>query len=367
MRVKAAVIYETNKPLVVEEIEQDAPKAHEVRVKIKACGVCHSDLHYITGDSPMGLPGILGHEVAGVVTEVGPNVSLLEVGDHVIGSFLPNCGFCRYCTAGMPHLCETYRTVRGPLLDGTARVHTLDGQDLMVMGKLGGFAEYMVAPETGVVPIRKDMPLEQASLIACAVTTGICAVTNRAKVEAGSDVAVIGTGGVGLSAIQGAKLVGASKIIAIDILDNKLEYARQFGATHTINATREDSVEKVMELTGGEGVNYSFEAIGNPMTCRQSLDMLASHGVAVMVGLPPQNVDLSFDGRSFFFRERAFIGTIHGSAQPRVDFPRIVDYYMNGQIKLDEMVSARWGLDQINEAFEALEKGEVARGIIVFD
>lgn len=367
MKIKAAVLYKVKTPLVLEEIEQDPPKAHEVRVKVKACGVCHSDLHYITGDSPMILPGVLGHEVAGVVTEVGPNVTLVKEGDHVIGSFLPNCGFCRYCTAGMPHLCETYRAIRGPLLDGTTRLHNKKGQDLMVMGKLGGFAEYMVVPETGIVPIRKDMPLEPASLIACAVTTGICAVTNRARVEAGSDVAVIGTGGVGLSVVQGAKLVGASKVIAVDILDNKLEWARQFGATHTINATREDTVKRVMEITGGEGVNYSFEAIGNPRTCRQALDMLASHGVAVMVGLPPQNVDLSFDGRAFFFRERAFIGTIHGSARPRVDFPKIVDYYMNGQIKLDEMISRRWKLEEINEAFAALEKGEVARGIVVFD
>jgi Zn-dependent alcohol dehydrogenase len=367
MKVKAAVLYEVKKPLVIEEIEQDPPKAHEVRIKVKACGVCHSDLHYITGDSPMILPGILGHEVAGVVTEVGPNVTRMKAGDHVIGSFLPNCGFCRYCSAGMPHLCETYRTIRGPLLDGTSRNHNRAGKDLMVMGKLGGFAEQMVAPETGLVPIRKDMPLEPASLIACAVTTGICAVTNRARVEAGSDVAVIGAGGVGLSVIMGAKLVGASKIIAIDILDNKLAWARQFGATHTVNAAREDTVKRVQEMTGGEGVNYSFEAIGNPKTCRQALDMLASHGVAVMVGLPPAGVDLSFEGRAFFFRERAFIGTIHGSARPVVDFPRIVEYYMNKQIKLDEMISKRWRLEQINQAFESLAKGEVARSIIVFD
>jgi len=367
MRIEAAVLYEVKRPLAVQVVEQDPPKANEVRLKVKACGVCHSDLHYITGDSPMVLPGVLGHEVAGEVVEVGPNVSSVEVGDHVIGSFLPNCGFCRYCTAGLPNLCETYRAIRGPLLDGTTRLHTTDGRDLMVMGKLGGFAEYVVAPEVGVVPVRKDMPLEPASLIACAVTTGICAVTNRAKVEAGSSVAVIGIGGVGLSVIQGARLVGAGKIIAIDVLDNKLEWARQFGATDTINASREDPVEKAKELTDGEGVNYSFEAIGNPKTCRQALEMLASRGVAVMVGLTPQGVDVSFDGRAFFFGERTFMGTLHGAARPRIDYPKIVDLYMNGRIKLDEMISRRWRLEQINEAFDALARGEVARSIVVFD
>ncbi|MDP3062882.1 MAG: Zn-dependent alcohol dehydrogenase [Chloroflexota bacterium] len=364
--MKAAVLYKAGTPLVIEDLKQDSPKAKEVKVKVRCVGVCHSDLHYMKGDAVLPLPVVLGHEMSGVVTEVGPNVTEHKIGDHVIGNFRPSCGACRYCAGGMPYMCERYYALRGPLTDGTTRLHK-DGKDVWVMGMMGAFAEYCVVPESGAIPMPKEMPFGPACLIGCAVTTGVGAVVNRAKVRPGASVVVIGIGGVGLNVVQGARLVSATRIIAVDILDNKLEMARQFGATHTINASKEDVVKRVKELTEGLGSDYAFEVIGNPKALRQAFDCLRPSGTAVMVGAPPIGSEVTVEARPFMFAEKILMGTWYGSSRPRIDFPRMVDLYMTKKLKIDELISRTYKLEQINEAFAALERGEVARSIITFD
>jgi len=304
--------------------------------------------------------------MSGVVTEVGANVTELKVGDHVIGNFRPGCGVCRYCVGGMPYMCERYYALRGPLTDGTTRLHK-GSQDVWVMGMMGAFAEYCVVPESGAIPMPDNMPFGPACLIGCAVTTGVGAVVNRAKVQPGASVVVIGIGGVGLNVVQGARLVSATKIIAVDILDNKLEMARQFGATHTINAKNEDAVKRVKELTEGLGSDYAFEVIGNPKALRQAFDCVRPGGTAVMVGAPPVGSEVTVEARPFMFAEKILMGTWYGSSKPRIDFPRMVDLYMTKKLKVDELISRTYKLEQINEAFAALERGEVARSIITFD
>ncbi|MDQ3809596.1 MAG: alcohol dehydrogenase catalytic domain-containing protein, partial [Chloroflexota bacterium] len=259
--MKAAVLNDYEQPLRIEDVELDPPRAGEVQVRIGATGVCHSDYHVIKGEWKYELPMILGHEAAGVVEAVGPNVRGIQPGDRAVLSFRPACGVCRLCAMGRSVLCEGRLGNRFKMHDGTARVHR-DGEELSVLGRMGSFAEQVVVPAEQVVPVAGDVPMEELALIGCAVTTGVGAVVNAARVEPGSSVAVIGCGGVGLNVIQGAALVSAGRIIAIDLLDNKLEYARQFGATDTINASGGDAVERVRELTGG-GVDYAFEVIGN--------------------------------------------------------------------------------------------------------
>ncbi len=364
--MKAAVLYKAGTPLVIEDLKQDAPKTREVKVKVKAVGVCHSDLHYIKGDAVLPLPVVLGHEMSGIVTEIGPGVTEVKVGDHVIGNFRPGCGVCRYCIGGMPYMCERYYSLRGPLTDGTTRLHK-NGTDVWVMGMMGAFAESVVSPESGVVPMRNDMPFGPACLVGCAVTTGVGAVSNRARVPLGASVVVFGCGGVGLNVIQGARMVGAGKIIAVDVLDNKLQFAKQFGATHTINAKNEDPIKRAKELCDGLGADFAFEVIGNPKVLRQAFDCIRPGGSAVMVGAPPVNSEVTVEARPFMFAEKILMGTWYGSSKPRIDFPRLVDLYMNGKLMIDQLISRTYKLEQINEAFAALERGEVARSIITFD
>ena len=362
--MKAAVLNDYEQPLSIEEVRIDAPRAREVKVRIGATGVCHSDYHLIKGEWRYGVPMILGHEAAGVVEEVGPDVTSVTPGDHAILSFRPSCGSCRLCTIGRSVMCEGYTGNRFMMHDGTARVHR-NGEDLLVMGRMGSFAEYVVMPAEQVIPVRKDVPMEVLALIGCAVTTGVGAVINAAKVEPGASVAVIGCGGVGLNVIQGAGLVSAGRIIAVDLLDNKLEYARQFGATDTVNASQGDAVEQVRELTGG-GVDYAFEVIGNGRTVEQAIEMTRVGGTACIVGMAPQNSRASFDPLLFVTKETKLIGTWYGSARPRTDFPRLIELTRAGKLKVEEMISRRYTLDQINEGFERLGRGEVARGVITF-
>ena len=362
--MKAAILNDYQTPLSIEEVQIDSPKAGEVKVRIAATGVCHSDYHVMKGEWKFGVPIILGHEASGIVEEVGEGVTGIKPGDHAALSFRPWCGRCRLCIIGRSVMCEGYQGDRFKMADGTARVHR-DGEDLRVLGRMGSFAEYVVMPAEQVVPVSKEVPLDVLALIGCAVTTGVGAVVNTAKVEPGSTVAVIGCGGVGLNVIQGATIVSASKIIAIDLLDNKLEYARQFGATHTVNASAGDAVEQVRELTGG-GVDYAFEVIGNARTAEQAIQMTRQAGTAVIVGMAPQHQQATFDPLLFVQKETRLLGSWYGSARPRLDFQRFIDLTIAGKLKVKEMISATYTLDQINEGYDRLGRGEVARSVVEF-
>ncbi|MEM7255148.1 MAG: Zn-dependent alcohol dehydrogenase [Pseudomonadota bacterium] len=363
--MKAAVLYEPNKPLVVEEVELDEPQAGEVLVKMAAAGVCHSDYHIMKGEWGSPMPVVLGHEGAGIVERVGPGVTRLSPGQHVILNFRANCGACHYCTVGRPVLCDGIETPRTSMFDGTNRLHK-NGTPIHHMARTACFAEYTVVPESGAVPVRSDMPLDKACLVGCAVMTGVGAVTNTARVEPGSSVAVIGCGGVGLNCVQGAVLAGAQQIVAVDMLDNKLEYAKEFGATHTVNAGNGDAVARVLELTGG-GVDYAFEAIGNSHTISQAYDMCRLGGSAIIVGMAPENDEVTLNALSFPRTERSIIGSWYGGARPWVDLPRMAELYLNGKLKIDPLISRTYSLDEINVAYDALAAGEVARSVIVFN
>jgi S-(hydroxymethyl)glutathione dehydrogenase/alcohol dehydrogenase len=364
--MQAAVFYEANQPLVIEDLSLDGPRDSEVAVQIAATGVCRSDYHLVDGslNGPLyPAPMVLGHEAAGVVESVGPGVPHLKPGDHVILSVTPFCGGCRLCMTGQPYLCERMVSPPGSLYDGTRRLRKGD-QEINHFGRLATFAERVVVHQSQAVPIRRDMPLDRAALIGCGVMTGVGAVLNTANVEAGATMAVFGTGGVGLSAVQGGVLAGASQIIAVDLLDNKLEYARQFGATHTINAGREDPTAAILELTDGFGVDYAFDAIGRPSVSRQAFDVVRRGGTAVVVGIPPTGSEISVPEMT---AAKTLKGCAMGSQRPPIDFPRLVDFYFQGRLKLDEMISHRYALVEINEAFAALARGANARGVIVLD
>ena len=365
MKMKAAVLYEPNKPMEVQTVDLDDPSTGEVLVRIAAAGVCHSDLHLIKGEWTTPLPAVLGHEGAGIVEKVGAGVTRVKPGDHVILNFRANCGHCHYCVVGRPVLCDGIDTPRSAMFDGTVRLHR-QGADIHHMARVSCFAEYAVVPESGAVPVRKDMPLDRACLIGCAVMTGVGAVANTARVRPGDTVAVIGCGGVGLNAVQGAVLAGADRIIAVDLLDNKLEYARQFGATDVINAGNGDAAGRVLEMTGG-GVDFAFEAIGNPAAIQQAYEMCRMGGTTVIVGMAPEDDVLEFNALSIPRTERAIVGSWYGSARPWVDLPRLADMYMRGRLKIDELISRSYPLEQINEAYDALQAGEVARSVLTFE
>ena len=365
--MKAAVFYQYNAPLKVEEIEIDKPKRGEVLVKLAASGVCHSDLSVINGTIPFPPPpAVLGHEGAGIVEEVGGDVTAVKPGDHVILSWRPSCGKCGYCVTGRPQLCQTIAMplLQGYLPDGTSRLHKA-GRDIMHFTGVSSFAEYAVVPETGIVKIRPDVPLEAAALVGCGVMTGVGAVINTAKVEPGSSVAVIGCGGVGLNAVQGAALAGAEKIIAIDLNPKKLQLAKQFGATHLVNARDEDPVSRVLALTDGLGADYAFEVIGRADTAVQAYNSIRPGGTAVVVGVAKLDDMMTIPAVSLL-QEKTLKGSIYGSARPSVDMPKLLNLYMNKKLKLDELVSRRIKLEEINSAFEWLEKGEVARSVIIY-
>ena len=360
LKMKSAVL-RGPEPMAVEQVELDGPEGGEVLVKITACGVCHSDLHSIkrARQGPLPVPVILGHEAAGVVEEVGSGVRSVVPGDHVVMAFHPTCGGCYYCVRGMPQLCERAddpeRSAAGP----RPRL-TQGGVPLRQGIGVAGFSEYTCMPEGGVIVVRKDAPLETICLIGCGVTTGIGAAVNTAKVEAGSDVAVIGLGGVGLNIVQGAKLAGARRIIAIDTVASKLELARRFGATDCVDASTENAVERVQEISGGY-LDYAFEAIGLAETVQQAFEMVRPGGTAVAVGVTAQPVTVPGFG---FLREKKLIGSLYGSASVKYMIPRLVDLYMEGRILLDELVSKRRPLSEVNEAFADMEAGTVARSVL---
>jgi len=363
--MKAAVLTEINKPLELLDLELDPPKAGEARVKMKATGVCMSDWHMMNGDWPAKLPLVPGHEAAGIVTEVGPGPSHVSVGDHVIFSFASHCGHCRYCNSGKSVLCNGHSAPGFLMPDGTTRLK-FKAEPVYQMARIGTFREEVVCSLENLVPIRKDLPWTIAAIIGCSVATGVGAVYRSAKVEAGASVVVVGCGGVGLNIVQGAKLVGAGKIIAVDLLDNKLDYAKQFGATHTINAKTENVVKRVREITGG-GADYAFDAIGSEATVLQIVDCLCAGGRATMVGIPSVQVKAGISPAGMVFQEKTLASSFYGSIQPDIDFPILADLYMDKKLDLDSLISRTYTLDQINEGFEQLRKGAVARGVVVFD
>jgi S-(hydroxymethyl)glutathione dehydrogenase/alcohol dehydrogenase len=364
----AAVLYEANQPMVIEDLSLEGPHPDEVRVRIAATGICHSDYHVIDGSwhgRGYPLPVVLGHEAAAIVEEVGANVRRVKPGDHVILSFTPSCGRCRYCTAGQPHLCSGMDSPPGTMPDGTRR-HRKGDLEISCFGRMSSFAEYAVVHESQAIPVRADMPLDRAALIGCAVMTGVGAVLNTAKVEPGSRIAVFGTGGVGLNVIIGGTLVNASQIIAVDLLDNKLAFAREVGATHTVNSRADNPVKAIRELTDGRGVDYAFDAIGLPQVSRQAYDAVRRGGTAVVVGMAPTGAEIPIPG-TIPGEEKTVKGCFYGSTRPSIDFPRLVDFYLQGRLPLDQIISRRYRLDEINEGFQALARGDNARGVIVIE
>ena len=361
--MKAAVLYAYNQPLEVEEIEIDKPGPREVLLRTAASGVCHSDLHIIEGKLPAPPPLVLGHEPAGVVEQVGSDVTYVKPGDNVIACLSVFCGICEYCTRGRPNLCG------GASLDrqaGEAPRLSKDGKPLYQMAQLGSFAEQMLVPENALVKIKEEMPLDRAALIGCGVTTGLGAALNTARIEAGSTCVVVGGGGVGLSILQGCRIAGAAQIILVDTQAWKLDLARKLGATHTVDASQGDPVARVHELTGG-GVDYAFEAIGLKATGSQAYGMTKKGGTTVLVGVLAAGENIELPGIDIVLSEKRILGSLMGSNAFRVDMPRFVDFYLNGQLMLDEMISARRPLEDINVCFDEMRKGAAARSVITFD
>jgi len=368
MLVKAAILEAPATDLVVEDIDCQEPQSGEVLVRLAASGVCHSDLHVIHGTQSTPLPVVLGHEGAGVVEGVGPDVRRVKVGDHVVLSWTPYCGQCAYCQSGHPNLCEVvYATMgTGMLMNGTSRLSRA-GKAIYHYSFISSFAEYCVVPESGCVVIERDIPLDKAALVGCAVMTGVGAALNTARVQPGSVAAVTGAGGVGLNAIQGARLAGAVSIIAIDVNPSKLARARAFGATHLINAAEVNAVATVRDLTKGMGADYTFEAVGRSETMRQCWEMARPGGTVVMVGIAPEGSELTLPANRVVREERRLMGSFYGSARPHIDMPMILNLYMAGKLKLDELATHRFSLEQINEAVHTLESGEAVRPVIIYD
>lgn len=363
--MKAAVLYKLKTPLRVEDIDLDSPKAGEVRVKIVANGVCHSDYSMIHGVLRSPLPVVPGHEGAGIVEEVGPDVNMVAPGDHVVLSFAPYCGHCYYCAQGSPVLCVNMRTImgKGTLLDGTCRL-SRNGRPIHHAAGLSSYAQHAVVPELACVKIPDDVPLDKACLVGCGVMTGVGAAINTAAVRPGTSAVVIGCGGVGLNVIQGCALAGAAVIIAVDLMDNKLEYAQEFGATHTLNPSRDELTKAVRRLTDGRGSDYAFEVIGFGRTIEQAYACTRQGGTTVVVGAPAREETVSIPAFSLL-NEKKLQGSVYGSARPHVDMPRLIQLYMQGKLKIDELITRTYPLDDVNAAMTALEKGEVARSVIV--
>ncbi len=359
--MKAAIFHGPQKPLTIEDVEIAKPIDREVLVRTVGSGVCHSDLHFIDGYYPFPAPAILGHEAAGIVESVGPNVTEFKPGDHVIACLSVFCGHCAYCLTGRTHLCQS-RPVRRP--DEPPKL-TWKGAPVNQFANLSAYAEEMLVHENALVRMREDMPFDRAALIGCGVTTGVGAVLNTARGEPGATVAVFGAGGVGLATIQGARIAGAGMIIAVDVFERKLAQAKELGATHTVDASKDDPVKAIRALTGG-GVEYSFEAIGLKKAAEQAFDCLRAGGTATVIGMIPVGQKVEVEG-SMFLREKRIQGCTMGSNRFKVDMPKYVDFYQRGLLRLDEMITRRGRLEDVNEAFRAMKAGEVARTVLMFE
>jgi len=360
--MKAAVLNSCPGDLDIEDVAIDKPGPREVLIQTVAAGLCHSDLHFLEAKYPAQVPAVLGHESAGVVEAVGEGVTYVKPGDHVITCLSVFCGHCEECLTGHMSLCQNPETKRQ--VGEAPRLSRPDGSVMNQFLNLSSFAEQMLVHEHAIVKINPEMPLDRACLLGCGATTGLGAVMNTARIEAGSTVAVIGCGGIGLNAVQGGLLAGASRIIAIDMLDSKLELAKVFGATDTVNASDGTAVQQVLEMTGG-GVHYSFEAIGLKVAAEQAFAMLRRGGTATVIGMIPIGQSVELPGYAFL-GEKKIQGSAMGSNRFRVDMPRYVDLYLQGRLKLDELVSARIKLEEINDGFAEMKKGELARSVIIF-
>ena len=365
MNARAAVLYEVKKPVVVEDVDLMEPGPHEVRVKWAANGVCHSDLHVITGDYPHPLPVVLGHEAAGVVEKVCAGVESVKPGDHVCSSYIPSCGKCGYCIGGQPTMCALRDKPRWFMLDGTTRF-TRNGQGLHHFLQVAGYATHSVLPEVSVIPIRKDAPLDVVCLVSCGVLAGAGPVFNRAKVPPGASVAVWGCGGVGLNTVQMARLMGAGKVIAVDVMKQKLAWAEEFGATHVVDASKDDPVAAVQAISGMGGVDYAFEIVGTQKTIEQAL--LATHrgGTCVVVGVSPAGTRISIDP-GLFLQQRVLTGSSFGGGRQRTDVPMLIDLYMSGKYRLNELITRKVPLTELNHAFDLMLAGEVKRSVVVYE
>ena len=363
--MQAAVLFEPGKPLEVEDLDLAPPQENEVVVGMVASGVCHSCLHTADGSwTGFPMPIVLGDEGAGVVEDVGSGVKHLKPGDHVILSWSPTCGQCHYCVTGRSQLCERTVPILGGLFDGTTRM-SLRGQPIYHYGHVASYASHSVVPASCAIPIRGDMDLRKAALIGCSVMTGVGAVLNTAQVPAGASMVVFGVGGIGLNCIQGGALIAAHPIIAVDVNKDKFDYAKQLGATHCVDASEDDPVEAIMDLTR-RGADYAFVAVGVADVIKQAWECLAPAGTSVLIGLPPTGATVTFDAEILQSDEKVMRGCKYGSARTREDFPRLVELYMAGKLKIDELITREYTIDESNEAFRALAAGELARGMIVF-
>jgi S-(hydroxymethyl)glutathione dehydrogenase/alcohol dehydrogenase len=360
--MKAAIFHGPHQPLTIESVDIDKPMGREVVVRTVASGVCHSDLHFVDGLYPLPPPAILGHEAAGIVEDVGDQVTYVKPGDHVICCLSVFCGHCEMCVSGRPNLCRNPDLRRRP--DQPPKL-SWNGTPVAQFANLGSYAEKMLVHENAIVKMREDMPFGAAALIGCGVTTGVGAVLNTARIEPGSSVAVFGCGGVGLSAIQGARIGGARMIIAVDTVESKLATAKELGATHIVDASSGDPVKAIRDLTNG-GVEYSFEAIGLKRAAEQAYECLGIGGTATVIGMIPVGQKVEIDGPSFL-QEKKIQGSSMGSNRFLKDMPRYVDFYMQGRLKLDEMITRTGKLDDVNEAFRAMKAGEVARTVLMFE
>ena len=367
--MRAAVVYEYGQPIDVVDVTLGDLGPNDVHVQIKASGLCHSDVSVQTGALPFPLPMILGHEGAGVVAAVGSDVTTCVVGDHVVLSALIHCGMCDHCVKGRPNLClwglQTIFGGRNP--DGGLRASDAEGRELFQFSSIGTLAEELICHEKHAVPIPDDVSFEAACLTGCGVLTGLSAVMNRAQVRAGASVAVIGCGGVGLNVIQGARLQSAGMIIAVDLHADKLELARRFGATHTIDASATSDVPAaIIELTGGAGADYVFEVVGRPELVRQAWDSLRIDGTLVAIGVAPSTSETSLPAGQFSTSEKTLMSCLYGTSRPTKDIPLAIELYRSGRIMLDELITHHFALDDINQAVETMHRGHDARGIVVF-
>jgi Zn-dependent alcohol dehydrogenase len=363
MRTRAAIMFAANEPLQLEEIELADPGPGEVRLQVEAAGVCHSDLHWMLGHASTPLPVVLGHEGCGIVESVGAGVTTVQPGDRCVFILRPNCGRCDYCTVGRPMLCDGHTNPDGTMFDGSTRIRRLNGDVVHHYGRISCFAEHTVMPEEQLLVCGSDIPADRAALVGCAVITGFGAVMNTARIEVGSDVAVIGCGGIGLNVVQAARMLGARRIVAVDVDERHLGFARDFGATDVVDARAGDPVAAIREITGG-GAHYAFDAYGSPRTMEQAFAAIRAGGTAVQIGLSAEGETGSISPFELALSEKTLKGSFMGSSRPRVDMPRLLDLYRLGRLDLDRLVTRTYRLDEINEAYDDLQRGVLARGVI---
>ena len=365
-RTKAVVLKSVREPLSVETLELEGPQEDEVAIKMVASGVCHSDYSVYNGTISFKTPEVLGHEGAGIVDKVGSAVTTVTPGDHVVLSYIPQCGKCFFCTVGQPNLCEISSFTREGTLPNGHRPIVREGSPIPQMTGLGTMSEYSVVHETSVVPIDPSIPLDKAALVGCGVMTGVGAAINTAKVEPASSVAVFGAGGIGLNVIQGSAIAGANMIIAVDTNPLKFDFAKEFGATHTVNAQDADSVVAIQELTGGRGADYTFEAIGNTHVMRQAFESARRGGTVAIIGIAPSETEFRIPAVSLVRDQKQVIGSYYGSTRQRVDLPRMINLYRSGKLKLDELITKTYSIDEVQQAFDDLSVGKNARGVLIF-